>query len=109
MRDHLKQPGRRAVEPPEGVKVRDVIWISEARLSRTPEGAAVCPVMPELVVEVISGANTRTERPETRRLSFAGGALEVWTCDDRERVSFYDAANPMPASKLAPSFPASIA
>lgn len=107
---HVNRPGRVAVEfavgTPEGVKVPDVVWISRERLARIPEDAAASPVMPELVVEVISEANTRAEMQHKRRLYFEGGALEVWTCDDRGRISFFEGAGPMPASKLAPSFPA---
>jgi Uma2 family endonuclease len=97
-----------AVETPWGVKVPDVVWISEERLAKIPEDAAASPVMPELVIEVLSESNTRTEMEEKRRVYFAGGAQEVWTCDPVGRMTFYDADGEISRSKLAPAFPTSI-
>lgn len=73
-----------------------------------PDDAEASPVMPELVVEVLSPSNTRAEIEEKRRIYFAGGAQEVWTCDADGRMSFYDAGGEISRSRLAPAFPASI-
>ncbi len=112
LRDHLTQPGARAVEfaveTAKGVKVPDVVWISRERLAQIPEDAESSPVVPELCVEVLSEGNTPAEIDEKRRLYFEGGALEVWVCAPDGTMAFYDQRGEIPASKLAPSFPASV-
>ena len=97
-----------AVATPWGVKVPDVIWISAERRAQIPDDAEASAVMPELVVEVLSTSNTRGEIEEKRRIYFAGGAEEVWTCDPDGRMGFYDRAGEMEASKLAPNFPGKV-
>ncbi len=112
LRDHLTQPGARAVEfaveTTKGVKVPDVVWISEERLAGIPDDAESSPVMPELCVEVLSEDNTVAEIDEKRRLYFESGALEVWICATNGTMTFYDPSGEIPASTLAPSFPASV-
>lgn len=97
-----------AVETPWGVKVPDVVWISAERLARIPEDAEASPVMPELVIEVLSRSNTRSEIEEKRRVYFAGGAEEVWTCDPEGKIDFHDRAGEIPRSRIVPSFPSTI-
>lgn len=97
-----------AVETPKGVKVPDVVWMSNERWDSFPENAAASPVMPEIAVEVLSPGNTAAEMEEKRQLYFDGGALEVWIVAADGRVTFYDAAGPMEASRLAPAFPAQV-
>jgi Uma2 family endonuclease len=65
--------------------------------------------MPEIVVEVLSGSNTRAGMEEKRRLYFEAGAREVWMCDPEGRLDFYSAAGELPASELMPSFPTVVA
>lgn len=98
-----------AVETSGGIKVPDVVWISNERLASLPEDAEASPVMPEIVVEVLSGSNTRAEMEEKRRLYFEAGAREVWMCDPEGRLDFYSAAGELPASELMPSFPTVVA
>lgn len=94
-----------AVETPRGIKVPDVVWISAERLARIPPEAEASPAMPELVIEVLSKGNTTAELEEKRRLYLRGGALEAWTCDTDERMTFFGADGEMRASGLVPSFP----
>ncbi len=65
LRDHFKQPGARAVafavETTRGVKVPDVVWISQERLAQIPEDAESSSVVPELCIEVLSEGNTPAE------------------------------------------------
>lgn len=107
--EQLDLPGRAAVEfaveTPRGVKLPDVVWISDERLKQMPEGAEACPVAPEICVEVLSYSNTRAEIEEKRRLYFQQGALEVWTCDMKGRMRFFDRSGERSASEFAPSFP----
>ena len=98
-----------AVETPRGVKVPDVVWISETRAAQIPDDAEASPVMPELVVEVLSRSNLQRQREEKIRLYLDGGAQEVWLCDADGRLTLYDAAGERKTSALAPSFPKTIA
>jgi hypothetical protein len=45
---------------------------------------------------------------EKMDLYFEGGSLEVWTCDVRGHIRFYDRDGDLPTSKLVPSFPVKI-
>lgn len=110
--DHVGRPGRRAVEfaveTPEGIKVPDVIWMSEARWAEIPDDAEASPVMPELCVEVLSESNTEEEISAKRTLYFDEGAEEVWTCTLDGTIRFYTPEGESSASTLAPSFPTAI-
>lgn len=97
-----------AIETAKGVKVPDVVWISEERWATIPDDAEASPVAPELVIEVLSPSNTKREMEEKRELYFAAGAREVWLCDPEGRITFYDATGQIPVSALVPSFPASV-
>ena len=112
LRDHAPQHGARAVEfavdTAKGVKVPDVIWIEEDRLARIPDDAEASPVVPDLVVEVLSESNTESEIAEKRRLYFDEGAREVWTCGPDGTLSFYDADGARDGSALVPSFPSTV-
>jgi Uma2 family endonuclease len=98
-----------AVHTSEGVKVPDVIWISEERWAQVPEGAEASPVVPELCVEVMSATNTEAaEMDEKRRLYFEGGAKEVWIVSQSHAVRFFDPDGEIEQSALAPGFPTEI-
>jgi Uma2 family endonuclease len=107
---HLDRPGRRAVEfaveTSKGVKVPDVVWLSEERWAQIPEGAEASPVVPELCVEVRSEGNTDAEVDAKRQLYLDEGAQEVWTCDEEGRLRFFDADGERDRSALAPNGPA---
>lgn len=94
-----------AVETRYGVKAPDVAWISAERWAQVPRDAEASPVMPELVIEVLSKANARAEIEEKRRLYFEGGCLEFWTCGADGRMTFYGPDGQLPASALVPAFP----
>jgi len=113
LRDHLGARELRAVEfpveTPQGVKVPDVVWLSDERASQLPPDAEASPVMPELVVEVLSASNTEAEMAEKRTLYFEQGATEVWTCAPDGTMTFYTARHEhAKTSTLVPSFPATV-
>ena len=114
MRDHATASGERAVEfaieTRKGVKVPDVIWISQERLDTLPDDAETSPVAPEICVEVLSSANTDAEMQEKRHLYFEHGAREVWLCDEDGQMTFYVTADeePVARSLLLPGFPPNI-
>jgi hypothetical protein len=62
-----------AVETSGGIKVPDVVWISAERLASLPEDAETSPVMPEIIVEVLSKTDTQAEMADKRRLYFEAG------------------------------------
>ncbi|WP_022835874.1 Uma2 family endonuclease [Salisaeta longa] len=109
---HIQTPGEPAVEfaldTPKGIRVPDVVWMSEERIQQIPGNAEASPVMPELCVEVRSESNTDTEMAAKRQLYFEEGATEVWICDPEGRLRFYTADGEQSSSALAPSFPATI-
>ena len=87
-----------------GVKIPDVIWMSEERRAQISEDAEASPVMPELCVEIMPDSNTEAEMADKRRLYFDGGAEEVWIVDQGGGVRFFDADGPIEQSTLAPDF-----
>ena len=105
------EPGIRAVEfaveTRLGVKVPDVVWISQARLDALPEDPESSPIAPEICIEVLSRANTEGEMAEKRTLYFEQGAEEVWLCDETGRLSFYlpEQSSPAGHSRRMPDFP----
>lgn len=112
LRDYLQRPGERAVEfaiaTRGGVKVADVIWISDRRWRQIPEGAEASTVAPEICIEVLSGGNTEREIHDKRALYFAAGAEEFWTCDESGLMRFYDPSGERPSSHIVPTFPKTI-
>lgn len=94
-----------AVETRRGVKLPDVVWISEERWTLIPEDAEVSQIAPEICIEVLSDSNTRSEIDEKRSLYFERGAREVWTCDVNGQMRFFIPTGERPHSRLVPSFP----
>ncbi|MCS6787157.1 MAG: Uma2 family endonuclease [Thiobacillaceae bacterium] len=86
-------PGGRAliecsIDTPEGVKVADVAWGSEAFFARH-DYATPYPEAPELCVEVRSPANTEEELRFKTRLYLQAGAREVWIVFENGEVRFF--------------------
>ncbi|MEX0747022.1 MAG: Uma2 family endonuclease [Rhodothermales bacterium] len=94
-----------AIETSKGVKVPDVVWVSDERSAQIPEDAEASHIAPEICIEVLSESNTRAEIEEKRRLYFEKGAVEVWTCDLKGHVHFYSPAGEISASEVVPAFP----
>jgi len=109
LRDHTPQPGTEAVEfaveTSKGVKVPDVVWISNERLAEMPDEAEASPVMPEVIIEVLSSENTDAEIAQKRQLYLDEGAREVWTCAEDGAMTFYDETGSIESSAVIPSFP----
>ena len=109
LRELIVEPGVRplelAIDTPEGVKVPDVVWMSEARAKEQRADAEVVSTAPEICVEVLSDSNTPAEIAEKRVLYLACGAEEVWTCEVDGRMRFFDRAGEMKSSRRVPAFP----
>lgn len=73
---------------PEGVKVPDVAWCSEAFLSRHAF-ADPYDVAPEICVEIKSPSNAESELQLKVRLHLDAGAREVWLVDAAGGVRVY--------------------
>ncbi|MFP4227836.1 MAG: Uma2 family endonuclease [Salinivenus sp.] len=97
-----------AVSTAKGVKVPDVVWMSDERAGQVSEDAEASPVMPEIVVEMLSEGNTASEMEEKRALYLHEGAEEVWTCTPDGTMTFYDASGRRETSALVPSFPSQV-
>ncbi len=100
-----------AVETSDGTKVPDVAWISDVRWASMHPDEISCSVAPEICVEILSPANSKSEMLGTpgkigkRELYFRAGAIEFWICDEEGRMSFYDASGQLTVSRLCPQFP----
>jgi Uma2 family endonuclease len=107
IREHVKG-GRVAQECPvqttDGIKVADVAWLSSEFLN-AHLGEDVFLNAPEICVEIISPSNTALEMATKRALYLAAGALEVWMCDLKGKMRFFDANGELEGSSLAPGFP----
>ncbi len=97
-----------AIATRKGTKVADVAWASPERLAII-WSEAECSIAPELCVEVLSSANTNREMRTKRQLYFEKGALEVWLCDPKGRITFFSPEGQLDYSVLFPDFPLEIA
>ncbi len=93
-----------AIKTAKGTKVADVAWAFEKRLE-TIINETECSIAPEICIEVISDSNTRAEMLEKKQLYFDNGAIEVWLCDRRGKICFYNQQGELESSLLAPDFP----
>ena len=92
----------------DGVRSADVGWYSETRFAEV-DGQTAFERAPEICVEILSPANTRSEMREKRKLYFEAGAREVWTCDLDGTMAFHTTADHIaPSSAICPNFPACI-
>ncbi len=94
-----------AVETTDGIKVPDVVWVSNERL-KPHRRASSMPIAPEICVEIRFRSNSGVEIMGKMQLYFARGAEEVWLCDEDGNMTFYrhDEAEAT-TSKLCPDFP----
>ncbi len=94
-----------AIRTAEGVRVPDVVWISEAAISRLDPDVEVMTVAPEICVEVRSPSNPWGEMEEKIRIFLAAGAQEVWICEVDGTMRFFGPDGEQTSSALAPAFP----
>ena len=96
-----------AVQTRQGVRVADVVWVSEAVFAKIRQETA-CSVCPEICIEVVSASNTEEEMQEKRKLYFEQGAKEVWLCSEEGKLRFFTVQGEQSASSLVPDFPPQI-
>ncbi len=88
----------------EGVKVPDVVWMSD-EFEAAHGAEKVYAVAPPICAEIVSLSNTDAEMQEKVTLYLAKGAQEVWLCDLEGHVTFFGHAGELERSALAPDFP----
>jgi len=96
-----------AVQTSQGTKVADVAWFSLARWHQVQDELDAS-IAPEICVEIISPGNSTDEMKHKRKLYFEAGATEVWICDAKGKVRFYNVAGESSESALVPAFPKNI-
>jgi Uma2 family endonuclease len=93
-----------AIQTTDGVKVADVVWASDERVNIILE-EDVASLAPEICVEIKSASNTLEEMAVKKALYFEAKAEEVWLCDQKGRISFYNQQGKLDKSLLVPDFP----
>lgn len=89
------------IKTSKGVKAPAVAWASTAFVREHGHKSPLAKA-PELCIEVLSPSNAPREMEEKRELYFAKGAQEVWLCDERGVLAFYDCVGALSASRLFP-------
>ena len=97
-----------AIRTVEGVRVPDVVWMSDAFISALPENDEVFETAPEVCVEVMSPSNPWAEMEEKVTLYLAKGAQEVWICEPDGRLRWFGHEGERERSALVPDAPAAV-
>jgi Uma2 family endonuclease len=92
------------VETDIGMRVPDVVWVSQDLLGRHLNENEFL-VAPELCVEVLSPTNTRIEMAEKTAAYLAAGAKEVWIVDEDGVPEIHTSAGQVSASTLGFELP----
>jgi Uma2 family endonuclease len=96
-----------SIQTSKGVKVADVVWASQVFMkqnsSQTPYQVA-----PEVCIEVTSRSNTKAEIREKIELYLSKGAKEVWVCNSKRIMEFFDTRGQKEKSSLFVKFPKTI-
>lgn len=72
------------------------------------EDEVAASIGPEICVEVKSASNKVEEMLEKKDLYFGANAEEIWFCDVKGRMSFYNQQGKLSKSLLVPDFPEQI-
>jgi Uma2 family endonuclease len=96
-----------AIKTTQGTKVADVAWYAPERWLRV-RNEYESSIAANICVEIVSPANSNGEMEGKRALYFAAGAEEVWVCDAKGRLRFYDPTGELSKSNLVPKFPKKI-
>ena len=96
-----------SIQTLDGVKVADVAWASREFLKKYRDQTPFTRA-PEICVEIVSPSNQRAEMDEKITLYLAKGAREVWLCDEKGNVTFFDHSGKLKKSKLVAKFPSKI-
>jgi Uma2 family endonuclease len=96
------------ISTPGGVKAADVVWMPAESYDKLKN--TCLPAAPPICVEVLSPTNSRREMVHKKALYFQAGAVEVWFCDGKRKMTFFlspdDTGNT--ASRYCAAFPKTI-
>jgi Uma2 family endonuclease len=92
-----------AIHTKSGTKVADVAWVSKERY-QIIKAETECSIAPELCIEVISSSNTTSEIEAKKALYFDNGAQEVWLCNKKGHIKFFNIEQRIEKSELFPLF-----
>jgi len=93
-----------ALATDQGVKVPDVVWMSEERWETMQQTGDPSTLAPEICVEVLSASNTVKELAGKRALYRETGADEVWLVEPDGHIRFFQASE-VDHSEIAPDCP----
>jgi Uma2 family endonuclease len=93
-----------SIQTSKNVKVANVAWMS-AEFVKRYKNQTPFEVAPEICVEIISPSNSQEEMLEKRQLYFEKGAKEVWICDLKGNIHFYNPDGQLENSKMVEGFP----
>lgn len=96
-----------AIKTSKGTRVADVAWVSTKVWDKIKDNAEAT-IAPEICVEITSKSNTKQEMSEKRQLYFLAGAQEVWLCNEKGQLSFFNSKYSIAHSDLAPEFPLTV-
>jgi len=96
-----------AVLTPQGIKVPDVAWISDAAW-QARSNQALLMLAPDICVEVLSPSNSLEEMRLKTILYLACGAREVWLLAPSGQMRFFDARGEQSRSLILPGFAAQV-
>ncbi len=96
-----------AIETSDNTKVADVVWVSDERLAII-ENETSASIAPEICIEIISASNTIEEMKLKQNLYLEAKAKEVWLCDEKGNIRFYNQEGELDKSLLVPQFPQKI-
>ncbi|HEV7406495.1 MAG TPA: Uma2 family endonuclease [Chthoniobacteraceae bacterium] len=93
----------------KGVKSADVAWLSTEAYEEVRDEPCL-PTAPPLCVEVLSPSNSRREMRQKKALYFERGAVEVWFCDRKGKMTFFLSPEDggSGASRFCSGFPATV-
>lgn len=97
------------VSTTKGVKCSDVVWMPREAWDEVRDEPCL-PTAPAICIEVRSPNESLRELVYKKALYFQAGAVEVWFCDRKGKMTFFlsledDGSD---ASRLCPAIPASI-
>ena len=97
-----------AITTLEGVRVPDVVWMSDARVEAMDLDELTLHVAPEICVEVRSPSNVWAEMEEKVQIHLAKGAQEGWICEVDGAMRYFGYEGERGPHALASDFPTHI-
>ncbi|MGN7614586.1 Uma2 family endonuclease [Magnetococcales bacterium HHB-1] len=96
-----------AIQTEDSVKVADITWLSTERYQQLKK-QDICTIAPEICIEIKSASNSKKELLIKKDLYLKAGAFEVWLCNEKGEISFYNKNGAIKASEIIPQFPKQI-